>query len=661
MKHPAIADNSKSFSASSSRLTFNPYRFSEIRLYLNNFLDKAFRMGPPDKTDRWVEGLLLFVYFLYLSPLLYHLSWYSPNPDFFQHATFHENFLHGVKEFGQFPWRSYLLGGGAPILGTPNDPSFDPLILISLLVGSIRGLKLMVMVTLLTSVWATYRLCREMFQVPPIGAFFAALVVGCMGWIPSQLDDGNYKFVTAFWAPLTLLYLHRAENNRRYLFLAAFSLVPPAVRGGLMLFTSVIFIGVFRIAHGLPSGKVILRNLLCLLAVGLLLTGLALPKIIAELDLDQRNEGHVRFEGEHDYKQVTEKIIAHGTSYAPNRFLQFLIKDNEETRSKQNLYMYLGVLPLLLFLAGVLTVPGTGKAAGIAGVLLAWMAMGPTAPLDIYYPLWELIPPFHYFWKLPKYFAPFIGMSIAMGAGIFALFHQRRRTLGFRLALATVYSISLVNLVLHNQPRLGDIYTEKPFTVDANSEYFQVTFANLPKHRSLDIQSLTGIKQYTERQQYFQLLSKVGTINWATQMIIDPPVIPKYYAKTSEDILYPIQPFSEMQANPAYKGEAWFIEGDSEAKLMTISPNRITVHVRCETPGTLVLNQMYDSHFQASNGRVVDVNGLLGVECTRKGQYTVELKLVRHDLLAAMGLSLLIFLSAIFYSILSWVRSWRRS
>ncbi|MFC1889534.1 hypothetical protein ACFL4G_07235 [Thermodesulfobacteriota bacterium] len=591
----------------------------------------------------------LLLYILYLAPMLSRFTWFSSNPDFYQHITFYEHFVSSVKDLGQFPWRAHLLGSGTPVLGYPNDPSFDPLVLLALLFGSVGGLKLSVAATLLISVWASYRLMREAFSMPPIGAAFGSLLVGGIGWIPSQLLDGNYKFITAFWAPATLLFLHRAESDRRNLAAAALSLVPVAARGGLMLFTSVLFIFIFRSAQSLPSPKKWGRVLLHLIVVGLILTGLALPKVIAGLELSARMEGHIHQPGENDYQQVARNIETFQTSYTPGTFLQYFTTDSEYTRGMRNLYIYVGYLPVLLWPLGVLLVREVRKTGFWTAVIVLWLAMGPTAPLDLFHLLWKLVPPLHYLWKLPKYLAPFIAIPLAIGASglsMLKLKDSRKQSI-LRFLMILLFTATLCNIALHNRPRLYEVYREKPFEGEPGTSYCQVLFPDLPKHRFQDIASRGPGKRYFERQQFFHLISGVGTINWAINTIIDPPVTPKLFSQSWPHWEYRVRPFDQMKMNEAYRGEVWFEGPGSKASLVEVTPNRILVDVSLKSPARLILNQMYDSHFRASDGKVVDAGGLLGVDCDRAGRYRITLTLRRWDLISAMGFSGLMFMGGL--------------
>ena len=621
---------------------------------MKTLLSQLFGSGSEVRREAWFTAAALAVYALYLYPLIAHPAMFSSNPDFYQHLTFFEQFLRGVRDFGQFPWRADLLGGGVPVLGHPNDPSLDPLVVFAIAFGPVVGLKLFVIVTLVVSVWAMVRLCREVFAIPIVGALFAALLMGGAGWIPSQLLDGNYKFVTAFWTPVALLFLHRARTRRSYLFAAALALYPMLSHGGPMFLTGMLFVGVFEVARSLSSFREIGRTVGRLAVVCGILVALGLPKIYASVELESMTEGHVHLPGEQTYSRVVENIRAYETSYAPGRFLRYFVTDSELSRAKMNHYCYVGWVPFLLGLVGMAAVRRVRAVAGISFVFFVWLAMGPTLPVDLFRVVWTLVPPLHYLWKLPKYLAPFIVIALAIGAGGVSIpLAGPRPRAALRLALVVAFAGSLAGLAVVERPRLAEVYTEPPFAGETIDAYCQVAHAGLSTHRSQDVESMGVEKVYFERQQFYQMLSGVGTTNWAVNTIVDAPITPRYFAPIWKDEVYDVVPLARLRPNHDYRGEAWLEGSDARAVLVAMSPNRIVVDVEPDRPGVLAINQVYLPQFTSPAGTVVDVDGLLGVRLDRVGPQRVVLEIRHRDLLALMALAALVLVAGIAWMVLA--------
>ena len=89
-------------------------------------------------------SISIIVIIITLSSVPVFKSWSKLNfdVDFLQYASRHEAIRKSLIEYHTFPTRSHWLGGGFPTLGDPEDPTLNPLVLITILFDPIIGLKL---------------------------------------------------------------------------------------------------------------------------------------------------------------------------------------------------------------------------------------------------------------------------------------------------------------------------------------------------------------------------------------------------------------------------------------------------------------------------------------------------------------------------------------
>ena len=102
-------------------------------------------------------SISIIVIIITLSSVPVFKSWSKLNfdVDFLQYASRHEAIRKSLIEYHTFPTRSHWLGGGFPTLGDPEDPTLNPLVLITILFDPIIGLKLIVFFALLIGGLAT--------------------------------------------------------------------------------------------------------------------------------------------------------------------------------------------------------------------------------------------------------------------------------------------------------------------------------------------------------------------------------------------------------------------------------------------------------------------------------------------------------------------------
>ena len=119
-------------------------------------------------------SISIIVIIITLSSVPVFKSWSKLNfdVDFLQYASRHETIRKSLIEYHTFPTRSHWLGGGFPTLGDPEDPTLNPLVLITILFDPIIGLKLIVFFALLIGGLATYCFCTLHPRIYTVGITF---------------------------------------------------------------------------------------------------------------------------------------------------------------------------------------------------------------------------------------------------------------------------------------------------------------------------------------------------------------------------------------------------------------------------------------------------------------------------------------------------------
>ena len=135
-------------------------------------------MTSEPRRDTAVLGLLLLAAVVWLAP--YFVPWDASsmaNDDWLMHYAAHGFFRRSVLQHGEFPLWARHFGGGYPIVGHPEFPSFNPLVLSTLLLGERVGLKVNALLVFLAGVAGCFLLARRVLRLDRVGASAAALAL----------------------------------------------------------------------------------------------------------------------------------------------------------------------------------------------------------------------------------------------------------------------------------------------------------------------------------------------------------------------------------------------------------------------------------------------------------------------------------------------------
>ena len=173
--------------------------------------------GKSVQRDRWVPLLMLAGLVLWqLSPML------SPHffgqailgtdsyrsHDWLEVAKFDHYARISLLEWGRWPLWNPLVAGGLPQFAHPSDGSAGPLILSSLLLGEIAGMKANILLVALLGTWGVFELLRGVLRLSPSSAFVGAACYAGSGWLASRVAVGFYEScLMAAWPAILALWL----------------------------------------------------------------------------------------------------------------------------------------------------------------------------------------------------------------------------------------------------------------------------------------------------------------------------------------------------------------------------------------------------------------------------------------------------------------------
>lgn len=579
----------------------------------------------------WVAlGLIFVVVTSACLPVLLSGAQLNNNGDFFQYASRHESVRRSVLEYHTFPQRAYWFGGGFPTIGDPEDPTLNPLVVLSILFGPVVGLKLIGYLGMLVGGLATYALGRYILGYTRWGALFAGLIFGVSLFIPIRLHDGNPNEVYAAFLPLCLLLVGLACRGRRWaLVILPFVFYTMMSDGKLTCFMGMFYVVVVCLLDVVPffgtlsregrSGRVDFRPLLvCLVALGMTFC-IGLVRILPALE-------HINAKG----GLSNMDLFFYAETYAPSGYtFERLWKEPLGLAGKLD-YTTLGWIPVLLFLVSLVLYWRRALPWGIALVLFGWLILTDNAPIDLFKVFWHL-PIFNAVRQPPKYFSFQIAFSIAVASGCcFGVLSRLRWRWVEHLVAVILIAGGLWFLfpkAMNFQHRTYNFDMPEAF-LTREPEFYNVQGVDLRRARRAPFEAVT----------YLNLMRGVGTVDWYTGIPLPEHAVPKYFVHKEGRVV----------PNLEYRGEAFFLEDGNQAEV-TFRPNSISVAVVVRAPGVLVVNQNYHPDWSVNRGECFERDGLLAVRLDEVGSYTVRLRYWSRSFcwgvaLSGLSLGVLVFM-----------------
>ncbi len=190
-----------------------------------------------------LAATFIFAWPMFSSPTGIHSGDGYRDNDWLNCRVFDLMSAQSIKQWGQFPLRSHLVGGGFPTITHPSDGSWAVTLIPVLLLGDVLGVKVNILLFLLLGCWGVYRLCRGWLTLGRLPALYAAAAFSFSGWLPSMLLVGFYNQLFFFVTPAALHLIISSRGKPSRLLWAGLLLLLPLQQGGMAFLTITFFIG----------------------------------------------------------------------------------------------------------------------------------------------------------------------------------------------------------------------------------------------------------------------------------------------------------------------------------------------------------------------------------------------------------------------------------
>ena len=577
--------------------------------------------------------------------------------DWLNNRTFDVLARDAVLRHGELPLRSPLLGGGFPTIGHPTDGSWAPTLLAVLLFGDVLGVKINLVLLLLTGAWGMHGLARRWLGLSERPALGAAAAFALSGWLPSTLLVGFYPQALLLLTPAVLfLLLGRGRRSWLGAGLLLFFVLQQAGNGfaALGFFLAAFFVVDAALHRDLLRSRGLAAALLAALAVA---AGLGLGKLVPLAELLERGTyAHADFEplgpreapsskapspgdradppADADFYDGPGELLRGLLTRAPTeaRYVPYpappagvLVQERPHGLAVDE-FGHLGLTPVLLLLA--LLGLSAGRRAMAPAALAAWFAaicLGPHNLIDLHAIGPGSLPVLRDLSQPLKYYDVFVLVPLCglVGLGLEQAgrrWPEDRRTLGALLAAA----LFLVPFAA-NRGAFAERFA-RPIDAGPVVAYQQIaqlghpSWQDMPPPEQERRRAATFLREFARPPQATEYVNSrrgVGTIDWYGTLRLPEPAEPARF----------VLPSGRELRNRRYRGEAWLRGPGSDGEVVSIDSGPNTILVDVITPGdaTLVINQSRLPGFEVEGGRLVE-GELLTVELEGAGRHDVRLR-----------------------------------
>ncbi|HDL64159.1 MAG TPA: hypothetical protein ENH12_02075 [Proteobacteria bacterium] len=601
-----------------------------------------------------VSSILIVVLFagialVYIHPILLNFNNWGIH-DWDQHLFYHGVPVKTVLTYHQFPlWNPYTCGG-MPMLANPQSRFLSPGFIFLLIFGVIHGIKIDIYLHLVVGLLGSYGLARS-FRLDKISSLLSSCIFILNSMFALSLTEGMTWFMSVVYLPWVFLFYRKAFNDLKQAIISAVFAVLMFFEGGIypLVITFVFFFFYTFITVICRREKVIVSLRLFFLLL-LLVISLGAVKIFPTIEFMMDHPRVMDDYSGYSLNSLRYSLMDRDQDLGSiPRIVQELSREGGFitgiTYDMEENGIYIGFIPLLLALLGIIWFGGRNRVLLISMLIFLWFMFGNRAPVS----LWALIHRFPIISSMrvaQRFKIIFIlCLSIFAGLGFGVIIQVMRRIFrkaGVRKMIGgLVFLFILADLIIVGQPIWNDAFRIPPLNLYSWKQSVGLLnhlpavpgdFIQIQEGPSYDE---NGIVKHKERfdangSLYPALLMNVGTVQAYESAEVDRKALP----------------FD----SPNYQGEVFWRGREGIANLIEWSPNKITVGVESKEPGYLIINQNYDPGWKVTGGggnEAESVEGLIGIKVAPVRRERIKLTYLPASFVVGLIVSILSFATCV--------------
>lgn len=541
-------------------------------------------------------ALLPFIFFLaaaiiYISPLFKSITNWG-QMDWDQFTFWNAVPRKTILTYHQFPlWNPYANGGNV-LLAHPHSSFLSPFYLLVLFFGPIIGIKLQILLFVIIGLSGMFSLLKHL-SIKEIPAYIASSVFMLSSIYSLHLTEGHVEWLGMALVPWLFLNYLKGTEKRKYLYIGILLLALMMLGGSVdVTAIAVLFLTIYALIRFLIERRISwVKNINVIFLGAFLVSSIKLIPMIDFLSDYPRKI---------DSSENISPLLLPSVLLDRNQgYLYSLTKWNypdKGTRIKNDLAIdygwheygaYVGIVPLLLFGAGIFLNLKRQLPLFLTGAIFLMLSLGRGSPID----LWKIFHTFPIYNSLhvpSRFIVIFIfAFSVFVGLGLSRiqemLCRQQKRWSVLILALGLFILYDLCSVSGHI---LKQAFTVKPANIEENVEFKQ-RYTTVNFYPEISRSSL-----------YPAFLSNSGIID-------------------AYEVINVAKGNVLAADNQEYRGEAYLVNQRGSCKITSFSPNKISVSVNVNAPDILAINQNYYKGWRVKGAKDNNLKSFIGLISTQ--------------------------------------------
>lgn len=539
--------------------------------------------------------LPFFIFFsvaiIYASPFLSNINNWG-QMDWDQFTFWNAVPRETILTYHQFPlWNPYSNGGNVS-LAHPHSSFLSPFYLLVLFFGPIVGIKLQTILFLAFGMLGMFYLLKYL-GLKDVPAYIASFIFMLSSVFPLHLAEGHVEWLGMALVPWMFLSYLKSVEKKRYLYMGILFLTLMILGGNVYISAMIaLLLALYSLIMLWWEKRIVWAKNIAIIFLGAFLISSIklLPMLEFLSDCPRRIDS-----SENNCPLLFSTILLdrdQGSLYSLSKWnspdKKMRIKNVLEIDYGWHEYgAYVGIIPILLFAAGVLLNFKRHWPLFLIGVIFLMLSLGRGSPVD----LWKILHSFPIYNSLhvpSRFILVFIFIfSVFVGLGLSRfqemLCSQQKKWIALILAvgLFMLYDLCSVNGAI-----LKHAFIIKPDNIRKNTEFRQ-RYAAVNFYPGLSRSSL-----------YPAFLSNSGTLDAYEVISVNKGKV------LAAD-------------NPDYRGEAYLVNRSGGCEVTAFSPNKISLSVNVNAPDILALNQNYYKGWRAKgvkDNSIKPFNGLIAAQ-----------------------------------------------
>lgn len=567
--------------------------------------------------------IFLFLAITFLSPILTDIR-KEGNSDWPQTQFYQEAPRKTIAEYNQLPlWNAWQCGGNV-LWANPLNTASSPFFIFIMIFGPVIGIKLWIVALMFVGLIGMYLLSKQ-YGLKDWYAYIPAVIYLFSAPFAAYTASGQTHLLSMTLIPWVFYFYKRSLNNKKWLFMTAFSIAMLWFNPSLYLFIFTLMMLGLQVILDLieTNNHKILKIAVLTFLLGFLIVSI---KFIPSMDVYLDNPRSIN---------ETDGLVL-------GDFIQTLTLVNNEQRPVHENATYVGVIiSIILLISLVINWKKHWKLSFLA-VFFLILTLGDKSPINLLGLLHNL-PVFKSMHISMRFRIPFLFFaSILAGITIQRLTSLNWKKLGIRqktveMGLLILMIYLTIHLLLINGQLMKNTFVMEPI-VKSEGVFQQTIDYNIENERDKEWVAINQNKGAVSCYEttVIKTAQQMGGI-WYYHIGAALPV----------DFLY-------------YQGEVFWKENTDEVKIIYWSPNKVVVETNKVESNTIILNQNYHKGWHAYSKRenlvVSNESGLVAttIEGNVEGNFVVTFYYLPKIFLISSFISIITIAWIIFYLRREW-------